>query len=57
MVKEKKIKRNLAANLGPYIKKYRDVTYFRGIDYHMDQIDFPNSKKSDFVTFFLYLFK
>lgn len=52
---KKKIEKNLAANLGPYIKKkYRDVTYFRGIDYHMDQIDFPNNK-SDFVTLYIYL--
>ena len=28
------------ANLGPYIKqKYRDITYFRGIDFHQDIID------------------
>ena len=52
---KKTIKQNLAANLGPYIKKkYRDVTYFRGIDYHMDQIDFPN-KPSDFITLYIYL--
>ena len=52
---KKKIKNSLAANLGPFIKKkYRDVTYFRGIDYHMDQIDFPN-QTSDFITLYIYL--
>ena len=51
----KTVQNSLAANLGPYIKKkYRDVTYFRGIDYHMDQIDFPN-QSSDFITLYVYL--
>ena len=50
-----KIAASLAANLGPYIKEeFRDVTYFRGIDYHMDQIDFPNSNP-DFITMYVYL--
>ena len=50
-----KIATSLAANLGPYIKEeFRDVTYFRGIDYHMDQIDFPNSNP-DFITMYVYL--
>ncbi len=50
-----KVSKLLAANLGPYIKEqFRDVTYFRGIDYHMDQIDFPNAD-SDFVTLYVYL--
>ncbi len=52
---KKRVKNSLAANLGPFIKKkYRDVTYFRGIDYHMDQIDFPK-ETSDFVTLYVYL--
>ena len=52
---KQRVKNSLAANLGPYIKKkYRDVTYFRGIDYHMDQIDFPN-QTSDFITLYVYL--
>jgi len=52
---KQKVKNSLAANLGPYIKKkYRDVTYFRGIDYHMDQIDFPK-ESSDFITLYIYL--
>ena len=50
-----KISASLAANLGPYIKEeFRDVSYFRGIDYHMDQIDFPNSNP-DFITMYVYL--
>ena len=52
---KQKVKNSLAPNLGPFIKnKYRDVTYFRGIDYHMDQIDFPNHS-SDFITLYIYL--
>ena len=50
-----KIGLSLVANLGPYIKEeFRDVTYFRGIDYHQDQIDFPNSEP-DFITMYVYL--
>ena len=30
------------------------MSYFRGIDYHQDQIDFPNSEP-DFVTMYVYL--
>ena len=52
---KQKVKNSLAPNLGPFIKnRYRDVTYFRGIDYHMDQIDFPNHS-SDFITLYIYL--
>ncbi len=52
---KQKVNNSLAPNLGPFIKnKYRDVTYFRGIDYHMDQIDFPN-QSSDFITLYIYL--
>ena len=52
---KQKVNNSLAPNLGPFIKnKYRDVTYFRGIDYHMDQIDFPN-QPSDFITLYIYL--
>ena len=32
-------------DLGYYIKdKFRDITYFRGIDFHQDAIDFPKEK-------------
>ena len=50
-----KITVTLGTNLGPYIKEeFRDMSYFRGIDYHQDQIDFPNSEP-DFVTMYVYL--
>ena len=42
-------------NLGPYIRpEYRDVTYFMGIDYHQDIIDWRNHPP-DFVTLYVYL--
>jgi hypothetical protein len=44
-------------NLGKYIKpKFRDITYFRGIDFHQDIIDYP-TRISDFITAYLYLDK
>jgi len=48
------------ANLGPYIKRpYRDITYFRGIDFHQDIIDWPQGRveldPSTFVTLYVYL--
>jgi len=47
--------KQLTANLGPYIKKeFRDVTYFRGIDYHMDLIDHANAV-GDNLTLYVYL--
>jgi len=50
-----KIGASLAVNLGPYIKgEFRDMSYLRGIDYHQDQIDFPNSNP-DFITMYVYL--
>ena len=43
------------ANLGKYIKPdKRLMTYFNGIDFHQDIIDFP-SRTPDFVTFYYYL--
>lgn len=45
----------LVANLGAYVKEeYRDITYFRGIDFHQDIIDFPE-RDSDFITVYIYL--
>lgn len=45
----------MVANLGPYIKpEYRDITYFHGIDWHQDIIDYPNYV-SDFITLYVYL--
>tara|TARA_X000000950_G_C13758580_1_gene595816 strand:+ start:36 stop:935 length:900 start_codon:yes stop_codon:yes gene_type:complete len=47
--------KSLAANLNPYIKhKFRDLTFFRGIDYHMDIIDFPK-RDPFFLTMYIYL--
>ena len=48
------------ANLGPYIQKpYRDITYFRGIDFHQDIIDWPTGRTdmdpSTFLTLYVYL--
>lgn len=44
-----------AAMLGPYIRPpYRDITYFHGIDYHQDLIDYPG-RSSDVVTLYVYL--
>lgn len=54
------IKGTKVANLGPYIKKeYRDITYFRGIDYHQDIIDWRKGTTdldpSTFLTMYVYL--
>ncbi|MEE4207410.1 MAG: phytanoyl-CoA dioxygenase family protein [Erythrobacter sp.] len=50
-----RIEDRLVNNLGPYIRpEYRDMTYFHGIDYHQDIIDFPD-RRGDFVTAYLYL--
>jgi phytanoyl-CoA dioxygenase PhyH len=44
-----------AAMLGPYIRPaHRDITYFHGIDYHQDIIDYPG-RPSDIVTLYVYL--
>ena len=48
-------KNNHTVNLGEFVKpEYRDITYFRGIDFHQDIIDFP-TRAPDFVTAYLYL--
>ena len=50
-------KNTFIPNMGRFIKEeFRDITYFRGIDFHQDIIDFPH-KKSDFATFYIYLDK
>jgi len=47
----------LINNLGPYIKpEMRDITYFHGIDYHQDIIDFQH-RELDFITVYVYLDK
>lgn len=48
------------ANLGAYIKKsHQDITYFRGIDFHQDIIDWPKGatklNPSHFLTMYVYL--
>lgn len=47
--------KNYSDNLNPYVKEeFRDVTYFRGIDYHMDIMDQVNTKP-DIITVYVYL--
>ena len=46
---------NPVNNLGPYVRpEFRDVTYFFGIDYHQDLIDFPD-READMITLYVYL--
>jgi hypothetical protein len=46
---------NPVNNLGAYVKPgNRDVTYFYGIDFHQDLIDFKE-READFVTLYVYL--
>jgi len=46
---------NPVNNLGAYVRpEYRDVTYFYGIDFHQDLIDFKG-READFVTLYVYL--
>ncbi|MBX3479347.1 MAG: hypothetical protein KF842_03035 [Caulobacter sp.] len=46
---------NPVNNLGAYVKpRYRDVTYFYGIDFHQDLIDF-RGREADFLTLYVYL--
>ena len=42
-------------NLGAFVKpEFRDVTYFYGIDFHQDLIDFKD-RDADFLTLYVYL--
>jgi hypothetical protein len=46
---------NPVNNLGAYVRpEFRDVTYFYGIDFHQDLIDF-RGRDADFVTLYIYL--
>lgn len=46
---------NPVNNLGAYVKpQYRDVTYFYGIDFHQDLIDYKD-RDADFITLYVYL--
>jgi hypothetical protein len=50
-----RIRGNPVNNLGPYVKpEYRDLTYFYGIDFHQDLIDYK-AREADFVTLYVYL--
>lgn len=50
-----RIEGNPVNNLGAYVKPpYRDVTYFYGIDFHQDLIDYKD-RAADFVTLYVYL--
>lgn len=50
-----KIKGMPVNNLGGYIRpEFRDVTYFYGIDFHMDLID-HSGRSADFLTLYIYL--
>jgi hypothetical protein len=52
---KKRIAGNPVNNLGPYVKPhYRDVTYFNGIDFHQDLIDYKD-READFITLYVYL--
>ncbi|MDB5453365.1 MAG: hypothetical protein JWO33_1943, partial [Caulobacteraceae bacterium] len=42
-------------NLGAYVRpEFRDITYFYGIDFHQDLIDYKD-READFVTLYVYL--
>jgi hypothetical protein len=46
---------NPVNNLGAYVRpQYRDVTYFYGIDFHQDLIDYKQ-READFLTLYVYL--
>ncbi len=46
---------NAANNMAAYIKSpYRHLTYFYGIDFHQDLIDWPE-RPGDFITLYIYL--
>lgn len=46
---------NPVNNLGAYVRpQYRDITYFYGIDFHQDLIDYK-SREADFITLYIYL--
>jgi len=46
---------NGVKNLGAYMRpEYRDITYFSGIDFHQDIIDWP-SMGPHFITMYVYL--
>lgn len=51
----RRIEGNPVNNLGAWVKpQYRDITYFYGIDFHQDLIDYRD-READFVTLYIYL--
>lgn len=51
----KRILGNPVNNLGAYVRpEYRDITYFYGIDFHQDLIDYKD-RPADFLTLYVYL--
>jgi hypothetical protein len=50
-----RIKGNPVNNLGAFVRPdVRDVTYFYGIDFHQDLIDYKD-RAADFITLYIYL--
>lgn len=54
---KKRIKKEINPNLNRYIlPEYQKLTYFRGVDYHMDLIE-HKKEKVKFITLYIYLNK
>jgi len=54
-VPQARIAGNPVNNLGAYVRpEFRDITYFYGIDFHQDLIDYK-AREADFVTLYVYL--
>lgn len=52
---KRRIHGNPVDNLGAYVRpELRDLTYFYGIDFHQDLIDYK-AREADFVTLYVYL--
>jgi hypothetical protein len=56
----KKMEEASINNLGAYMRpEYRDITYFHGIDFHQDIIDWPSwpahKKTHEFITLYVYI--
>ena len=49
------VEKKLDGNLAQYIKQeFRNISYFSGIDYHMDLLDYANFN-GDYITIYIYL--
>ena len=52
---KRRIRGNPVNNLGAYVRpEFRDITYFYGIDFHQDLIDYKE-READFLTLYIYL--